>query len=671
MVAASSGNAGKPGGGRLRIAALAVGALAVLVALALWLDDGPRPIEADPTAQATSDVDDDPLPMATDNAQESPLVVPQGEAPPPVDDVLVQHPLELEALQQLMQAPSEARELKVIVMDAAGAPLADARVETWSSLRALDAGNGPQDVVWTDGTGSAPITLGGRSALAFAVRDTGEGSDVSAVRPGRSLEREAQRSGRAVLTVHPRATLDGQVLQADDRPAVGARVTFERSALGASTVRVPEPVVTDADGAFSCAVDAFAELQAVATFDTLESHPVDAATRPEGRHAVEIRLPGRWTVSGQLLDHEGEPATAGEVSLWLQFPGLDIEAGQRPDDRGHREQVVTDTDGAFEFALPRQGSYTLLGTRDDSAPSEAVTLHVDDGLPHGRAVLRLIEAGRIAGRVVDGAGTGLPGLKVHARPAHLYDETAQQFAPTVWLRHGEAESDTDEAGRFDLGPLHPDGRYVVFVRPVEGRRDLKLVHKGVAPGIDDLLLVASEENLKRAHIDGLVLSDGSGNTLTDFWPRLVIRLDGRVIDTEESPVRSPDGTFHIEGLAPGYEYRLRVEAPEHGAAEVDWFVADRRGHDFTLRLPPNGDVDVEVVDHRGAPLPLAEVRARRPGGDFGDESRDLGRTDDLGRATVSLPPGAWQLTARRGELQVEVTADVRPAQRRDVRIELR
>ncbi len=652
---------------RLARAALEAAVLLVPVALFVLLDDDgaapratPGVVDLAPERDAATVV---PRAPDDDAVAALPAPAPTAEAPlGPARDELV------EAVSAVARAREVARggpvDVAVRVLGPEGAPRPDVALRVWRERDALDARQpGPESVTWTDAAGRADLRLPtGRAVLEGSL----EGFGSTGVWSVRALARAADADGVTTLVLRPDAVLELLVLHADDRPAAGATLGFGRTGAALSG-RVPPPTTVDADGRARLDVDGDTALVVVARLGDLATRPTPVEVPAGATTEHALRLPGRWSVAVRLLDAEDEPVPEGAVEAWLRLPGVDAAAGVFPDDEGVHLLEPVDAGGLAVIDLPRPGEYVLLGSRDGAASGAPVTVHVDDGSPRADATLHVLPAARIAGRLVDGEGAPLPGVRVHARPAHLLEERAQRYAPTVWRLHGQASDTTTDDGAFDLGPLHPDGRYIVFCRPVDGRPDLKLVVRDVRPDGPPLRLVADDVTLQRATLDGTVLSDATGAPLEAFVARLVIELDGRVITTEDVPLVTGPGTFRFEGLAPGYRYRLRGEAPGHGAAETAWFTAERRGRHETLRLPAGGRLEVRVVDRLGRPVGFASVSPRRAGGDFGPEAAPSRRTDESGRvAWDGVAPGAWTLRVVHGGFTTDTAADVPSGDRVEV-----
>jgi hypothetical protein len=480
-----------------------------------------------------------------------------------------------------------------------------------------------------------------------------------------ALERRQNDDGLTVITLRPEATLDIHVLHFDERPAPGARVVFmpDAAPFGAGMPRIPAEGVTDEYGRLIVPVEAPTGLVAVAVLGDLVSPELAVTVQAGETQELALRLPGPWSISGILRNQEGEPVPNGTITLWRHFPDHDVLGGNFPDEPPYQASTTSDAEGAFQFDLPRLDTYTLIGTAPEAPPGDPVMATVTSFNRHVTVHLFTTEPSLISGRMVDGNGAPMAGVMVRARPAHLYLPEALQYAPTIWGRLGQAAAATDEFGAFVLEPLHPEGTYILFARPDESRPERKIVVKNVPAGTDDVVLVASDENLARVIVELAVVSDATGDPIEDFRPTLLIQLDGRTIDTHHPPVHAPGGVFVIEGLAPGYDYCLRVDADGFGVVERPWFSASPKGHEVLARLPDTGTLDIAVTDGVGIAVALASVTIRRQSEDFSVDRTRTAHTNDAGRVTFAdLAPGRYRIAVRHDARILEVFEAVAPTE---------
>lgn len=620
---------------------LLVVAAGLLAAWLLLTDDGRPDGGADPgsapaTIPAPAGVGADdapaPVPAAPDAGPAVPL---QAELPPTSEPA---EPL------AVLARPSPGRtDLELVVLDDAGAAVPHARIQVWDSTD--DWPTAADRLLLADAQGRAQVAVTRRGGVLRAER---EGLGRSGWLATAQLVFQARQDGRAVVVLRPAGVVAGRVLTFDGLPAAWASLRLGGDGAQA-LLDLPAPPVADDQGRFELELDGGLVLSLVAERDGLSSRPAQVVVQPGERVELELRLPGPWSLAGLVVGPDGQPLPGAPLTLWLDLPGGDLDAGRPPPGQPHREDLHADEQGRFEIDLPQLGAYLLQARAGDAGPPGAVvSTEVSAGLPHREVLLTVPEPSAIAGRLVDGAGQPLEGVSVQARPAHLHEPALFVYGPTIWGRWGQARGLTDDDGRFVLEPLHPAGRYIVFCRPEPERPERKLVLRDVPAGVDDLRLVASDEALRRVVLEGSVVSQVGGLPQDTILPTLLIRLDGRVLDTAQAPLRGADGWLHIEGLAPGYEYALRVDAPGLGAVEWPWFEARGPLHVFDSVLPPPARLDLELVDGAGAPLPWVDVTLRSTS-QFPVPVRRL-RTDQQGRLLLGdLDPGSWQVTVLRGD----------------------
>jgi hypothetical protein len=140
-----------------------------------------------------------------------------------------------------------------------------------------------------------------------------------------------------------------------------------------------------------------------------------------------------------VLDGAGAPVVAASVSVASPAAG---EPASR---------VMTDGAGRFELPAPRRAAL-LAAWGDGFLPEVALVTRRSRDL-----VVQLARGGAVRGRVVDGAGAPLAGVRVTALSPAALDL---------------AEAVSDRAGRFHLAGLRP-GSYALEAagarRPVEVR----------------------------------------------------------------------------------------------------------------------------------------------------------------------------------------------------------
>lgn len=356
--------------------------------------------------------------------------------------------------------------------------------------------------------------------------------------------------------------------------------------------------------------------------------PWAAVTGPRGCYRIAGLVPGRFDLEARARGYAPltvpgiavRPGTgAVDLGTVLLAPGADLEgcvtdpeeralaevevlavpAGQLPPDPGgdggSLARTVTAGDGCFRLEGLSPGRRVDLHFRRQGY----ATAHLD-GLPVPpeepvRVALR--PAARVAGRVVEPGGRGIPEARVE-----LSIEVAALSAGarvTRLLPAGEAE--TDSGGDFAIEEVEP-GAGVLEVA-AEGWAEAR-VEVEVEPGqaLDGVEIVLEPE----AVLTGRV-------TAQDGRP-----VPGAAIQVGESEAGagSPrlstesgeEGRYRLAGLASG---RRRVTAWAEGHLPVSETVELEAGENhLDLTLPSGVEISGRVVDAAGEPVAGARVGAR-------------------------------------------------------------
>jgi len=475
------------------------------------------------------------------------------------------------------------------------------------------------------------------------------------------LRLEAGKTRTVRLVLDPGLTLQGVVIDGEDRPVAGVEIVT-RPAPGGRRLRAgriapafdsadSHRVPTGADGRFAVrglAAGAYSLVARGAGFADETAGPVRLEA-DEPPAAVEIRLSPGTAIFGFVRHPDGSGAAGYRV--FTRGPGV---TGPRLDRAEAGDP--TGPDGAFTLGgLREDETYTLVAvgaggtSRLDGvrAPAQDVEIQVP-GL------------GSVAGRVLD-AATGAP--VTHFEAAFDLDgpdgpSRGGPLMAALRLLRGEAGDGAtagSEDGSFLLEDV-PAGTGSVRVR---------------APGYQP------------ARVGDVLVREGAATEGVDVRMSRGRSLRGRVSDartgvgvpdavvTAESAASRPglraflgpggpeartdaDGLFEVTGLAPD-TYRVTARHTEFAEANETVDVHDDAAS-TEIRLPRGGSVAGVVLSEAGSPVGGAEVSLGAPGvagrllprgGALGGQAA---ATDEAGRFRFDhLSAGRYSLSATAGE----------------------
>ena len=425
------------------------------------------------------------------------------------------------------------------------------------------------------------------------------------------------------------AALSGVVLAAEGGPVAGAKVVaLDASSLQSADMLLEVGAVSDVQGRFEFPV------LAAGSYRLLGSHPDHApgqvgpiqldGVRPLS--GVELRLSAAGVVRGRVIGLDGRPAAHAKV---VAVPPA--KSPKRMAGRGGGASYTfsyADGEGAFELrGLPRE--VVALAAMTNEAVSEEVEVDLGPRPRVEGVVLRLTSGGRIAGKVVDGKGQGIPEAMVTS-VANFEDGTLDK----AFARRPYGEVMTDGGGGFELTGL-VEGTYLLRATRQAGRRDsygTKPVEARTGDG--DVRIVLPEDGGLRGRV---VFADGT------HPPRFEVVIGfGSAL-----PFEPANGRFEIESLTPG-EVMVSIRGPGFALRELGQVKVDAG------KVTDLGDVQVErgrrvsgrVTGEDGRPVEGALVRC---GGYLqGDGSRlvtpdgRFGRTEDQRQARSDVE-GSYEL----------------------------
>ena len=318
-----------------------------------------------------------------------------------------------------------AREASVRVLDAEGAPVADAvlRLSSEASGRRRF-----QRRWWRHADREAVTDDEGRAVLALA---PGESPKLTASHPAQGFATvDGLRGGRTLrFESTPWRTLT--VREAEGTPLVGGALRRDDHILGVTDaegrVRLPWP-----DEAVEWTLAAPQGRTASKRFES----PADAET-------LDWSLPSTASLGGRLIDAESRRAVAGAI-VW-------------PTGRPERA-LETDARGGFEWTALEAGTIEIEAGADGflrDRPTRVTDAERARGL-----VLALRPAATVVGRVETADGSGIEGaaLSLERKP------TPGRMEFRIGGRPQRTRSVTDEHGRFRLNGVDPERSWILGVQ---------------------------------------------------------------------------------------------------------------------------------------------------------------------------------------------------------------
>jgi hypothetical protein len=573
-----------------------------------------------------------------------PVAMERREVPPPTSE-----PSSAPALDEepVLVKPFE---VTLLELDMDRNPVPEARVEVFDGRKgrpAIQEGK-------TDLTGRHALQLD-RKLVYVTVRKEGVGTSGDV--PLRYSQGPTDKDW--IVTLEPEITLRGQVLFADGRPAVGAKVRVSASGWRyvANRGQPPEvaPLEADLHGRFTTTLMPFAIYKVSATFDTEKSPPasVDTMKVEEREKEVVLRFLGAFSVRGVLVDPQGRPV-AGRLRLWEDFDQEKARAS--PAYRSFQGSATAGTEGQFEIKVEQASGYRLIGSAPGFANSDFVQVAVTETKPRPDVLVRVQAGKEIRGRVLRADATPMPGVKVFAGPEaagaiHRVDSPQRQDD------YGSPDTVTTGAdGSFVFPCLHPATTWRLSCVPDEKKGNLRITRSGLQPGGEPVEIVVTDEELQGSRLVVNVVSAATGEPVLDVRLGL-LRYDGdQVLGVQDlDAVPDANGRFVVEGRPLHQKVGVIVRSSmQHAAAILGPITLTQDEHEVTLRLQRYGVIRVLLLDADGKPVINLPVQTRSdeqlPGvGWFAPVP-----TDSQGISVLRRAPGRHTLLVVRGEQQVDL-----------------
>ncbi len=431
-------------------------------------------------------------------------------------------------------------------------------------------------------------------------------------------ERPDDRESQPAVLVDddPKGTLrlEGEVLDADDRPVAAATVV-----LGSNP---PRTATTEADGGFA--------------FDALVARPYTLTAR--AKQGIAGPVTARLTEKSDPVVLHLRPGAKVTVTVVggdsKPIDGATVELRGTDSQRQATKNGVT----TFEPVVP--GGYQVAAWADGLARS---LQWVQVGAGEHSVKLILMPGAPVAGRVVDEKGAGIAGARV--------------------TFHGASDWSQQADGRYDGVTSGADGSFR-FDALGAGSFRFAATHGEYAPGQTAIVTLDG----KHEHT-GVLITLGAGatvrGTVVDLQGKPVasarVRVGrasrrGMIFEPPRQAYSDGNGAFEIKGL-PRHEL-VAVAMHETGASKSE--DVDTTNGDVSnvkLVIDVTGTISGIVVDPQGQPVEGVQVSAgpnfrdQRGMGDFQNfRMRGFPQelTDGSGKFTLTgLAPGSYMVTAMR------------------------
>jgi protocatechuate 3,4-dioxygenase beta subunit len=553
---------------------------------------------------------------------------------------------------------SEGTEISGIVTDSAtGRAVARAEVTLRTMGGMVGMGTGGSAI--TDENGSYRISGVGEGSHLLLVKAAGyfqEGLDPANLgqmfQPTRGNS-EAPADGPLViipkgatavtknLTVLPGASIRGIVVDAENRPVGGAKVTFagagnEMAMLTRMMGVSSAAVLTNADGEFRIdGASAGEKVKLAASAQGFvesfsEELSITAGAEVSG---VVIKLGTGGTLSGTVLGSDGQPLSDATVKV-VSFKRNERDREWVPTWQLNRaEGHMTDGEGSFSITGLKPGPI-LVGVE---APGHQMLVKKDltvaEAQVTGGQVFALERGLTISGRLLgeDGKAVSSANLWVSRQP-----NPGEQPSYNPGNR-GRVNAD----GSFEIDRLTA-GSYTLTVTAAGYVQEQV---KDVAAGTTNLQVRLA----KGLSISGrVVLPDGT--PAIDTW----IRARGED-DRQGGAQTNEKGEFEIKGLGRGaYAITAQInawagmrrgetgEAPNVRSTTLSGVAAGTEN--VEIRLLPGVAIEGVVVDTEGNPISQGTLFARPEGGENRPESRAMAAEDGTFRV-IGLDEGEYKISA--------------------------
>ncbi len=499
--------------------------------------------------------------------------------------------------------------------------------------------------------------------------------------PGRTdLSGHGGAAAEPVAGERLEAILRGRVVDAFAAPVAGARVflDFARGGRGRGEDRqrrVPDPVVTGADGTFAFRGQVFRNLR-VALQVIHPDHANAAFDRSLGDVTAEVQLgdlvlTSGGRVIGRVTDLQGSPIPGASIGL---LPANDNRLRWVRNRDEMTPPAVTDRNGWYRFEHTPPGDWRVSATARNHEVGQSAEFTAVDDQQTDVPDLQLGPGFEVVGFVRDVGGRPIAEAAIHLRPqrgGRSY-RTATDAQGRFGLEHlpGTAMSLQVERRGYlrheqrDLDPTQPTGPWSITLQ--DGLRIAGMVRDGRTGRPVTSFAVRTQRiaDLPREADAAAAQAQAQGPRRNESRPTAPAASQGPTFEPPTDlgrPEPRPDGRFAATGLEEGL-YRVSVQSPDHmqwrsGTLELR---AGAPPAELQIALEAGLAVSGQITDRTGRPLAQAQVDLRRLREDGGERPTGNGppgrvnressaartRADAQGRfALRHLPPGSYLVAA--------------------------
>jgi protocatechuate 3,4-dioxygenase beta subunit len=396
----------------------------------------------------------------------------------------------------------------------------------------------------------------------------------------------------------------GVVLDEEGKPVAGAAVTWllkQTPLLYTTTDHQMGFARTGPDGRFRIEGDMDGALRLVAFKRgyaaglTPEQEVAAMRARP-----VTITLPRGFAVSGVVVDSDGKPVAAAEVTAMTAAAAFNaVPLGSALATKAIAPWLVTKDDGTFVINL-NAGAHDFAAWKEGFAASEMVSLDVKRGA--GPLRLTLQPSAEIRGRITRKSGKPPEDGTVSA----LRDDS-----------RGGGQGRIEPDGTFVITSLSP-GTYMLMVESGSGT-----VNQIVEAPASDLVI----ELPSLSRVSGRVIDAESQAPVTDFN----VTASGRGVPFYDAErVSDAAGRFAIE--APVGEVEIGVRAEGYVTASKSVTVSETASAELEIVLTRGRKFHGRVVNSKGEAVAEVDVSSDD------DDVSIFGQTDDSGAFEIEGAP---------------------------------